>query len=57
MRVVEVVQKIEDTKREVSASKSALEEQTYILTLSAEERARLKLDMPPSLRQKIGGGR
>lgn len=30
---------------------------TYVMTLSVEERAKLKLDMPESLRKKVGNAR
>jgi uncharacterized protein YpmS len=39
-----------------TATTEALQEQTYVLTLKQEEREKLNLRMPPSLRAKLNRG-
>lgn len=39
--------------KQIDDMKDAINEQTYILTLTTEERTKLRLDMPESLRRKI----
>lgn len=40
--------------KQISDMKDAINEQTFILTLSPADREKLRLDMPESLRRKIG---
>lgn len=43
-----------DTKKQISDLKEATNEQTFVLTLSEKERRDLRMDMPESLRRKVG---
>lgn len=40
--------------KQISELKDAINEQTFILTLSPSDREKLRLDMPESLRRKLG---
>lgn len=40
--------------KQINEMKDAINEQTYVLTLSQVDREKLRLDMPESLRRKIG---
>lgn len=46
----------ENIVKVVATVETAVTEQTYVLSLTQEERERLKITMPPSLRSKIRRG-
>jgi hypothetical protein len=47
-------EQIQDTRKHITDLKEAVHEQTYINTLNEQQKRDLRLEMPESLRKKVG---